>query len=601
MYKLIIEDDEGKTTVVPLIRDEITIGRKEGNTIRLTERNVSRRHARLVKSGSQVLIEDAESYNGIRVNGERIEGRHLIAEGDRIQIGDYQLALKLDKGAGASEPREERTAQLQREELKAPPASSPPPAAPPEPRRSPNSAHTQALQPAVEPPAAARPARLVVVSSNLAGVEFVLDQAQLVVGRTPDNDLVLDHHSVSRHHARIMVDPDGRFHAVDLGSANGLRVNGEEYSKVELRKGDMLDLGRVRLRFCAPNEDFVLGRDAQIVDLDNEGGRKSPVKIIVAALAGLAAVVAVALVVTHKSGKPDTAAAVAEVDQAMAAERWDEAIAKAQEGLSAAPDDSALREKKAKAEAEQENQRAYEAFKKAVKDNDFDAAVDKHQAIHGTSVYLAKSEDSWGLVKGAYMKIHLSKAKELQAGGNCDAAKDHIMKVLLLDDTNEQAVELAKSCGQPVVVAAPTSPKSANHDRPREADRHPTSAPVAAARPTVKEAAKPPKEENMAAMEDRPAPAPKPAPAPAPEADNVDTLVADSQSAYVHGNYQTAIEKARKALHSQPGNTKAWRIVGASSCFLHDASGASSAWKHLAPSDRQFLQYVCQRNNITVP
>ena len=39
MNKLIIADDEGKTTVVPLVRDEITIGRKEGNTIRLTERN----------------------------------------------------------------------------------------------------------------------------------------------------------------------------------------------------------------------------------------------------------------------------------------------------------------------------------------------------------------------------------------------------------------------------------------------------------------------------------------------------------------------------------------------------------------------------------
>ena len=35
MFKLVIQDDEGKTTVVPLIRDEITIGRKEGNTIRL--------------------------------------------------------------------------------------------------------------------------------------------------------------------------------------------------------------------------------------------------------------------------------------------------------------------------------------------------------------------------------------------------------------------------------------------------------------------------------------------------------------------------------------------------------------------------------------
>src|SRR6266404_5282257 len=97
MYKLIIEDDEGKTTVVPLIRDEITIGRKEGNTIRLTERNVSRRHAKLFKSNGTVFIEDLTSYNGIKVNGDRIAGRAPVNEGDRIQIGDYQLALKLDK------------------------------------------------------------------------------------------------------------------------------------------------------------------------------------------------------------------------------------------------------------------------------------------------------------------------------------------------------------------------------------------------------------------------------------------------------------------------------------------------------------------------
>src|SRR3954465_10426021 len=105
MYKLIIEDDEGKTTVVPLIRDEITIGRKEGNTIRLTERNVSRRHAKLLKSSGAIFIEDLQSYNGIKVNGDRIAGRAPIAEGDRVQIGDYQLALKLDKSAAADESR----------------------------------------------------------------------------------------------------------------------------------------------------------------------------------------------------------------------------------------------------------------------------------------------------------------------------------------------------------------------------------------------------------------------------------------------------------------------------------------------------------------
>src|SRR5512142_2984793 len=98
MYKLIIEDDEGKTTVVPLIRDEISIGRKEGNTIRLTERNVSRRHAKLVKQNSSVFIEDLGSYNGIKVNGSKI----AVAEGDRIQIGDYLLALKMDRAAAAA-------------------------------------------------------------------------------------------------------------------------------------------------------------------------------------------------------------------------------------------------------------------------------------------------------------------------------------------------------------------------------------------------------------------------------------------------------------------------------------------------------------------
>src|SRR5262244_3290850 len=99
MYKLIIQDDEGKTIVVPLIRDEFTIGRKEGNTIRLTERNVSRKHARIVKANGSVVVEDLDSYNGVKVNGTRIQGRVAVNESDRIQIGDYLLELKVERGA----------------------------------------------------------------------------------------------------------------------------------------------------------------------------------------------------------------------------------------------------------------------------------------------------------------------------------------------------------------------------------------------------------------------------------------------------------------------------------------------------------------------
>src|SRR4051795_10110399 len=120
MYKLIIEDDEGKTTVVPMIRDEITIGRKEGNTIRLTERNVSRKHAKLLKANGSVYIEDLQSYNGIKINGEKIAGRAPITEGDRVQIGDYQLSLKLDKTAAPDEVRgEEKTTPFIKEEVRA--------------------------------------------------------------------------------------------------------------------------------------------------------------------------------------------------------------------------------------------------------------------------------------------------------------------------------------------------------------------------------------------------------------------------------------------------------------------------------------------------
>ena len=84
MWKLVIEDDEAKRTSVPLTRDDYTIGRKEGNTIRLTERNVSRDHAKIKKANgapitapdSPFVLEDVNSYNGVYVNGVKLnEGR----------------------------------------------------------------------------------------------------------------------------------------------------------------------------------------------------------------------------------------------------------------------------------------------------------------------------------------------------------------------------------------------------------------------------------------------------------------------------------------------------------------------------------------------
>jgi len=94
--RLIIEDDEGTTTIVALASEPVTIGRQKGNTIQLTEKNVSRRHARLYPESDFWVIEDLGSYNGVSVNGQPIEGRVRLAEGDVVQIGDYHLALTED-------------------------------------------------------------------------------------------------------------------------------------------------------------------------------------------------------------------------------------------------------------------------------------------------------------------------------------------------------------------------------------------------------------------------------------------------------------------------------------------------------------------------
>lgn len=94
--RLIIEDDEGATTIVPLATEAITIGRQQGNTIQLTEKNVSRNHARLYPEDECWVIEDLNSYNGIKVNDKSVEARTKLREGDIVQIGDYHLAITED-------------------------------------------------------------------------------------------------------------------------------------------------------------------------------------------------------------------------------------------------------------------------------------------------------------------------------------------------------------------------------------------------------------------------------------------------------------------------------------------------------------------------
>src|SRR5262245_16199150 len=317
MFKVVIQDDEGKTTVVPLIRTELTTGRKEGNTIRLTERNVSRRHARILRNNGEVQIEDLGSYNGIRVNNARIAERVSLRVSDQVQIGDYKLYLKAE---GIEQVDDARTMPIERMDSPLPTEVMPAagvattPMAAQAPNRQLAVADTDPQGRPVATPAQVAAltqqvgyGKLVCVSSNFAGKEYDLTRPQMIVGRTDENDLVVNHRSISRNHAKITRDPEsGRYTISDLQSSNGVRVNGQDYGKVELRRGDTVDLGHVRLRFVEPGEDFVFARDAVIADVPDSGSKRG--LIMVAAVAVLLLVGIGAFIAFSKKETPTPAA-----------------------------------------------------------------------------------------------------------------------------------------------------------------------------------------------------------------------------------------------------------------------------------------------------
>lgn len=68
----------------------VTIGREEGNGLRLNDERVSRYHAKIQTEDDDVILTDLDSTNGTRVNGSTVQIRRLRA-GDQVSIGRTML------------------------------------------------------------------------------------------------------------------------------------------------------------------------------------------------------------------------------------------------------------------------------------------------------------------------------------------------------------------------------------------------------------------------------------------------------------------------------------------------------------------------------
>ncbi len=169
----------------------LTVGREEGNDLRLVSPKVSRHHARIESAGGSWHVTDLRSANGTVLNGERLRGESRPLEtGDTIGVGDQLLRFL----AG----QETRLGGGQRRAL------------------------------------------------PMARVPFEADRIR--IGRDPSNDLVIDDPNVSRLHAEVVRDGE-RVILRDVSSRNGTRVDGTLTPRADLVAGSEIGIGPYRLLF----------------------------------------------------------------------------------------------------------------------------------------------------------------------------------------------------------------------------------------------------------------------------------------------------------------------------------------------------------------
>jgi pSer/pThr/pTyr-binding forkhead associated (FHA) protein len=75
-----------------------------------------------------------------------------------------------------------------------------------------------------------------------------LEEGEAIIGRSPQCDIQIEVENVSRQHARIIFRNE-EYQIEDLGSTNGVYVNGIKVEKCVLRDHDQIDVGGVRILF----------------------------------------------------------------------------------------------------------------------------------------------------------------------------------------------------------------------------------------------------------------------------------------------------------------------------------------------------------------
>ena len=109
--------------------------------------------------------------------------------------------------------------------------------------------------------------KLILSKPDGAHQEFILNKPLVTLGRATTNDIVLAERRVSRNHAEVTCNDSG-IALKDLGSSNGVLVNGQRVKEANIQAGDSFEISGFTLQYLAPTED--VHEEATMVNSESE-------------------------------------------------------------------------------------------------------------------------------------------------------------------------------------------------------------------------------------------------------------------------------------------------------------------------------------------